>query len=194
MPTLVCFVISHKWAIHTLRRYRARQPEHLYGYTSPAVVRRSSGQQVIFMHFTHTLQGHLMNMWGWLILWSVQKGCTLQGVDVIYYCGQHMAMLGMAILQYTTIKYTEWQSIQYQTYAKFQSKYSYSQYMRHGRIPKRSNIKWPLITDELIACYKILITQSELSNPCAYLISTHGHPFLFHFTIIHIDIMIYVFS
>ena len=45
MPALVCFVISHKLAIHNLRRYRARQPEHLYGYTRPAglaVSRRSS--------------------------------------------------------------------------------------------------------------------------------------------------------
>ena len=41
-PALICFVISHKWAIHTLRRYRG-----LYGYTSPVVVRRSSGQQKV---------------------------------------------------------------------------------------------------------------------------------------------------
>ena len=47
MPAIVCLVISHNWAIHTLRWYRARQPEHLYEYTSPVVVRRSSGRQKV---------------------------------------------------------------------------------------------------------------------------------------------------
>ena len=65
MQALVCFVISHKWAIHTLRRYRARQPEHLYVWVHQSrsgkpVERSTEGHR----HWTATVLSRLSRT-GW---------------------------------------------------------------------------------------------------------------------------------